>query len=541
MLPKTISLYARRSLASRCVSDTNSLRLLSASSNGGSKRGRRHGTRQSNPKASASIDVSFYEDFLRVRQTKASDRQRRRDDHSGKRPSRVKSAPDVLEKPSQDSTPKPKKEKKRNQPSPAKVEDEAIEPLEIFSLFAPCLPGLEATLHSELVSLGFTPSQPLIGAGGIAFTVDSVESLMKCHLHLGTATHILLRCGEPFKARGMEELRRKVSKMSFWKQYLGERKKSSLSLPKFDIRVTASKSRLFHTKGIAERVESGIYSALGIKDAKRTDDILQDNTLPTIKLVVRLKDDYAQISVDTSENPLHQRGYRQPGCGGKSPLREDIAFAILYGSGWRRLGSPSGDKAASFTHLGDPCCGSGTLPIEAAAVAAGLPPGRLLPQPLAGSNLADEWLWRQLVLNAEAQAVDIGNGAVMGSDRDKGIIAACKTNAAAAGVEDIVRFENCAVKNNPWLSANANDRPSDLLICTNPPFGVRSSKKKDLFPLYRTLVDAADESRAALTVLAHDITLVRTATRNEASVLFSTKHGGLSIAAMQYKVDKGAK
>ena len=143
-------------------------------------------------------------------------------------------------------------------------------------------------------------------------------------------------------------------------------------------------------------------------------------------------------------------------------------------------------------------------------------------------------------MNAEAQAVDIGNSTVMGSDRDKGVIAASKTNAAVAGVQDIVRFENCAVKNNPWLSTKASDRPSNLLICTNPPFGIRSSKKKNLYPLYRSLVDLADESKAALTVLAHDITLVRAATRNKTEVLFSSKHGGLSIAAMQYKVDKGS-
>ena len=191
------------------------------------------------------------------------------------------------------------------------------------------------------------------------------------------------------------------------------------------------------------------------------------------------------------------------------------------------------EGSASFTKLLDPCVGSGTIAIEAAKIAAGLPPGALLPQPLAGSSLADEWLWNQLALNAEAQTIDIGN-AVMGSDRDRGVIAACRANAAAAGVGDIVRFENCAVKNNPWLLAKANDRPSGLLICTNPPFGIRSSKKKDLFPLYRTLVNSVDESRAALTMLAHDVTLVRTATRSEAAVLFSSKHGGLSIAAMQY-------
>jgi len=143
------------------------------------------------------------------------------------------------------------------------------------------------------------------------------------------------------------------------------------------------------------------------------------------------------------------------------------------------------------------------------------------------------------VARAEAQCIDIGSGAVMGSDRDRGVVAACKINAAAAGVEEIVRFEHCAVKNSPWLSSGGKDvsggRPANLLVCTNPPYGVRSSKRKDLFPLYRTLVDAAEERGAALTVLAHDVNLVRAATRNEAGVLFSTQHGGLSVAAMQCK------
>ena len=485
----------------------------------------------------ASIDASFYEDFLRIRQAKSDNERQRQGDYSRKRPRKTNPSHDVLTKPPRRSNPERKNNQNKHHPSPAKakVKDEVIEPFEKFSLFASCLPGLEAILHNELVGLGFTPSQPLIGAGGISFTVDSVESLMKCHLHLGTATHILLRCSEPFKARGMEELRRKVSKMSFWKQYLGERRKSPPQPPPaFDIRVTASKSRLFHTKGIAERVESGIYTALGIERANTNDKLSHDNALPAVKLVVRLKDDYVQLSVDTSEQPLHRRGYRQPGRGGKSPLREDIAFAMLYGSGWRRFGDTSTEDSASFTNTLDPCCGSGTIAIEAAKIAAGLPPGALLPQPLAGSSLADEWLWKQLVLSAEAQTIDIGNSAVMGSDRDRGVIAACRANAAAAGVGDIVRFENCAVKNNPWLLAKANDRPSGLLICTNPPFGIRSSKKKDLFPLFRTLVNSADESRAVLTMLTHDVTLVRTATRSEAGVLFSSKHGGLSIAAMQY-------
>jgi len=350
----------------------------------------------------------------------------------------------------------------------------------------------------------------------------------------------------------MEELRRKVAKMPFWRQYLELPQYKNVAgeevLPRLDIRVSAAKSRLMHTKGIAERVENGIYVALGLEggSAKANRDTLAEkgNDPPVIKLLVRLRNDHVQISVDTSEEPLYRRGYRQPGCGGKSPLREDLAFALLHGSGWRKFGdnsTPQSTACPSFSHLLDPCCGSGTIALEAASIASGLPPGRLRPSPLAGSALDDGGrLWTQLISTAESRSVDIGRDAVMGSDRDRGVVAACRMNAAAAGVEDLVRFEECAVRSSPWLLSSGREagvrRPAgDLLVCTNPPFGVRSSRKKDLFPLYRTLVDAAEERGAALTVLAHDVALVRAATRNEAGVLFSSQHGGLSVAAMQCK------
>ena len=535
MLPRKIPQYViRTSVFQRIFPAAIHPRLLSG----------KHIRRPSKnpPKAaSAAIDVSFYEDFLRAQKrekeaapSKLSNPNKAQE--RGKRPKKSKIAHDVWP----EKSPRQTRSKKSQHKTAAKVEDRTIEPLEKlgFSLFASCLPGLEAILHDELINLGFNPqssAERLIGSGGIAFTVDSVESLMKCHLHLGTATHVLLRCGEPFKARGMEELRRKVSKMDFWRQYVGDCTSSPMPLPTFDIRVSASKSRLLHTKGIAQRVESGIYTALGVNENDTPQDSARDSERPAIRLVVRVKNDYAQISVDTSEQPLHRRGYRQPGCAGKSPLREDIAYALLYGSGWRRLGE-NVKQAMSFSHLLDPCCGSGTIPIEGAALASGLPPGRLLPQPMAGSSLANEWLWRQMMANAESQTMDIGNSFVLGSDRDKGVIAACKENAAAAGVQDIVQFENCAVKNNPWLGAGKHGAvPDSLLICTNPPFGIRSSKAKNLYPLYKAIVDCAGESGSSLTILAHDVGLVRTATRNEAEVLFSSQHGGLSIAAMRYR------
>jgi len=434
----------------------------------------------------------------------------------------------------------------------AKVTDESIKSLECFPLFASCLPGLEPILYEEITSLGFEPEMPSkqtkrkgnranarknniltparahTGAGGISFTVDSVESIMKCHLHLGTSTHILLRCGDPFKARGMEELRRKVSKMLFWKQYMSRFDGDKEGMSTLNIRVSASKSRLYHTGGIAERVEQGIYASLGIDDKGKidTDELNAKDDHRTVNLVVRVKDDFVQISVDTSANPLHRRGYRLQGA--KSPLREDLAYAFLRGSGWG-----SGDDR--LFHLLDPMCGSGTIAIEGAAIAAGLPPGRLRPEPLNGSSLANGALWKHLISNAEGKVRDVGMCA-FGSDRDKGAISACNSNAERAGVSDLIQFKACALKSTPWLSPKQK-APDKILIATNPPFGLRSSTNRDVYPLYKALADCyrnVQTDAAALSIIAHNVDLLRKSMAGEDSeVLFSTKHGGLSVAAMQ--------
>jgi len=461
--------------------------------------------------------------------------------------------------------------------SSANVTDESIPPLESFSLFASCLPGLEPILYKELVDLGLEPEAPPAtrssrkqrwkaessrdkdkdtaessslqaqvhsGAGGIGFTVRSVESILRCHLYLGTATHILLRCSQPFKARGMEELRRKVSKMLFWKQYLrGANSNTGPKAPNLDIRVTASKSRLYHTAGIAERVEQGVLGALGVDPNESTsihtidDSEERKHQYPSVKLLVRVKNDYVQISVDTSDTPLHRRGYRLQGA--KSPLREDLAYGLLFGSGWRRHNYANNDEMLRFTHLLDPCCGSGTLPIEGAAIAAGVPPGRLRSEPMSGSFLADELLWKRLISDAESNLKDVGSTVcVFGSDRDRGAIAASNANAERAGVSDLITFKRCAITACPWLSGRHGvDAATDgkLLIVSNPPFGKRSSANKDVYPLYRALAErySSLDRGASLSVLAQNIDAVRKATAGlHPHVLFSSRHGGLSVVAM---------
>jgi putative N6-adenine-specific DNA methylase len=405
-----------------------------------------------------------------------------------------------------------------------------------FSLFASCLPGLEPYLHNELVSLGFSPN---IARGGVHFKANSVHEILQCHLHLGTSSHIYLRAGPPFRALGMEELCLKVSRMKFWKEYINVDGgiRDFEALPNLDIKVTSKKSRLFHTKGIAERVERGIWNSIGVDGQAVIDKMLQNPGRnhraknETVKVLVRIHRNEVEISVDTSCSPLHKRGYRLEG--GKAPLREDLAFSLLYSAGY------------SCGALLDPFCGSGTILIEGAAMAFGLPPGRLRRAPMSGSRLRSEIAWKSLVdstvecayenIEKQGQNPTIN---VFGSDRNEGAINAAQRNAERAGLLDFIKLETQAVSAVDWFQ-NPDSAPSRLLVATNPPFGRRISKNanKSLLPLYQTLGHKVGNmpNSVDFSILAHDATLARQTCIRNLNLQFSTKHGGLNVSALHAK------
>ena len=406
-----------------------------------------------------------------------------------------------------------------------------------FDMFASCLPGLEPYLNNELLSLAISPHPT---PGGVYFKATSVDQILQCHLHLGTASHLFLRTGPPFRALGMEELCLKVSRLKFWKQYIKmDGGFETGALPNLDIRVTSSKSRLFHTKGIAERVERGIWNSLGLNGQDIMDKKLANTTISavkkqhvnnaTIKLLVRIHRNEVEISVDTSSTPLHRRGYRLEG--GKAPLREDLAFALLYSSQYQGGG------------LLDPFCGSGTIVIEGAAMAFGLPPGRLRQAPMLGSRLGSENKWKSLIStsidnaneNIERQRGDPTAQLIVGTDRNKGAIAAALGNAKRAGVLDLVKLEHQAISAVDWFE-NPTNAPSRILVATNPPFGRRVSSKnkgteKPLLPLYQTLGHKVGNLQGTVdfSILAQDTNLARKTAIRNLSLNFASKHGGLNV------------
>jgi putative N6-adenine-specific DNA methylase len=329
-----------------------------------------------------------------------------------------------------------------------------------------------------------------------------------------------------------------------WKQIL----KRNVRL---EVRVTSTKSKLYHTAAIRERVIAGIYEALGYDIPSRfeksiPDEMGEDDDGDLVLLDVRLVNDQVDISINTSQTPLHQRGYRLQTA--KAPLREDLAYAMLWSSGLTPLYhdvQKEGQPTRRYEALLDPFCGSGTIAIEAAAMMAGMPPGRLRPTPLVGTSLENRKKWSLLIQRSSSdKGSETPHITVAASDRDSGAVEATKSNAERAGVLDFMHVQQSALSSHPWLET-PDHAPRTILIATNPPFGKRVSpsrstgKESYLLPLYQTLGHRihrlVDNGRhVGAVVLANGPDLVRRVGLPFEKIFQST-HGGMAVAAMYYR------
>jgi len=368
-----------------------------------------------------------------------------------------------------------------------------------WQLFAACLPGLEPLVLRELTALGAAARQL---RGGVAFDGD-LALAMRAGLHLGTASHVVLRLAE-FPCRALGELQRKAALLP-WARWLRRH------VP-IEVHATARNSRVYHTGAIVERIENAIATALG---AAITRPAAGDELIARVH--VRFAADVCTVSLDATPTPLHRRGYRLDGV--KAPLREDIAHAMVLSSGF------SADDAFL-----DPFCGSGTLAIEAAGLAAGLPPGRLRPPPFEHLALFDAEVWQAV---RTGTATPRGRGLpIAASDRDAGAIEAARANAARAGVADRIDFTTNAFTAHPWL-AKPESAPSRGVLLTNPPFGVRVAKAAELTTLWQALGHRSARLGAGwrTTLLAHDVRIARR-TGLPLRANWTTRHGGLAVTCL---------
>jgi len=320
--------------------------------------------------------------------------------------------------------------------------------------FAICQPGLEPLVLQELERFGLSPCRSE-ETGGIEFEGTLID-LYRCNLHLRTASRILIRLGS-FYAAGFPELRRKASHHP-WEEYLSPDKPVA-------IRVTCHQSRLYHQRAVAERVAGAISDRL--KHPVRIErNREEDQANPSQLILVRLEKDLCVLSIDTSGELLHRRGYRLATT--RAPLRETLAAAMLLASGWNGT-SP----------LLDPFCGSGTIAIEAALMARQIPPGRSRHFAFMDWPNFDQRTWDEL-LSESSRGHKTPLPGILASDRDAGAIRAAQDNAERAGVTDCIEFSCRAV-------SSIEPPPDRGWVVTNPPYGVRTESNKDLRNLYAQL------------------------------------------------------
>jgi putative N6-adenine-specific DNA methylase len=317
------------------------------------------------------------------------------------------------------------------------------------SFFAVTAPGLEPFTAQELRLLDLVPidEEP----GGILFKGDQT-SLYCANLHLRTVSRILARLGNFFYATTFPQLQKRLSRLP-WERFLAPGQPVSL-------RVTCHKSKLYHSDAVARSASAALEDRLGKPSPIIKPDEERDQSPQLI--IIRLLEDKCTVSVDSSGVLLHKRGYRQAVA--KAPLRETLAAALLIASGWDRA-SP----------LLDPFCGSSTIPIEAAMLALGIPPGINRKFAFMDWPGFDKTLWQTILSSASVRPSE--HPIIQASDRDAGAIKSSMANAERAGVADYIEFNCQAV-------SSITPPPLTGWVVTNPPYGLRISEGKDLRNLY---------------------------------------------------------
>jgi len=318
------------------------------------------------------------------------------------------------------------------------------------SFFAVSAPGLEPFTAQELGGL-FPDLERATLPGGVLFKGD-LTALYRANLYLRTASRILARLGNFFYATTFLELQKRASRLP-WERFLSPGQPLSMH-------VTCHNSKLYHSDAVGRSVSAALEERLGTASPLLKSD--EQTAQPPQLIVVRLSDDKCSVSVDSSGTLLHKRGYRQAVA--KAPLRETLAAALLMASGW--------DQASPML---DPFCGSGTIPIEAALLALGIPPGIKRRFAFMDWPNFDQPLWQ--TLHASASTLHGQPPIILASDRDAGAIKMAHGNAERAGVSDHIEFKCQAV---------SSITPPDNIgwVVTNPPYGLRLSEGKDLRNLY---------------------------------------------------------
>lgn len=326
------------------------------------------------------------------------------------------------------------------------------------AFFAPCPRGLEALLAEDAAAAGGSDIRQV--PGGVEFS-GSLECCYRMNLESRIATRVLRRLAEGDYAKE-DDIYRLARGVDWPRLFAVERT--------IRIYVTAQRSPLKSIEFLTLRVKDAVCDCF--RDATGTRPSV-DTKAPDVRIHLFLNDRRATLYIDTSGEPLWQRGHKIAKVG--APLKENLAAGILRLAGWKP-GVP----------LLDPMCGSGTFLLEAAQMSLDDAPG--IEREAGGFAFErlfgfDAALWRRLRTEVAERRRPVSELPIWGSDIAADAVARARQNLAHAGLDDLVRLNRADMLERPAPA------PTGILV-TNPPYGERLGEADELAAFYPRLGDA---------------------------------------------------
>lgn len=319
-----------------------------------------------------------------------------------------------------------------------------------YNLIATTTFGIEAITAKELKGLGYDNLK--IDNGKITFQGDEMDIAI-CNIWLRTADRVLIKVAE-FKAESFEELFQGTVNIN-WGEIIPVN-------GKMHVTGKSIKSKLFSVPDCQSIVKKAIVQSMKRKYNREWFE--EDG--PIYKIEVGILKDIVTLTIDTTGQGLHKRGYRE--LAGIAPLKETLAAALVLISNW----DPSRVLADLF-------CGSGTIPIEAALIGKNIAPG------LKRRFVSEDWpnmeteIWKQVREGALRRIKDV-DFTIYASDIDGRVLKTARQNAEKAGVSEFITFQKLPMQ-------EFSSRKKYGVLISNPPYGERLGDEKEVLGIYKDL------------------------------------------------------
>lgn len=323
-----------------------------------------------------------------------------------------------------------------------------------FSMVAQTLFGLEDILVEELKTLGATSIEKLNRA--VSFKGD-LRLMYQANLCLRTALRVLVPI-HTFEIRNERDLYSQINAMK-WEDHMGV--DDTLA-----VRCLLDTDLFTHSQFLEQKTKDAIVDRFREKYGRRPSVDLER---PTLRINIFIGRDNCIVSLDSSCESLHKRGYRDKT--NLAPINEVLAAGLVLLTGW--------DKVSNFI---DPMCGSGTLLIEAALIAKNIPAGSYR-EYFGFENWKnyDQDLWESVYDEAMENVTD-NNPLIMGSDISPNVARKAIINVNEANLKHSIKIESGAFEDLPTPEGTG-------IIIMNPPYGERMDKDEDLNALYKSIGD----------------------------------------------------